>query len=175
MVSKTERARQLALEGKSRSEIMEQVPCSKTTAFNALKWAEAQKPPEARPPSIEVTEEEAKPEFVVEAEAPEEVVEEEVAPPEVPEIPVTFDKETVWNFFDAMFGKDTWGDYGMDTGKTKALANLWEPIFIKHWEKIVTTWGIEIMAVVGTLFIVGGHIRAVRKVQRERKPKKEMP
>lgn len=175
MSSKTERARELALQGKSKVEIMELVPCSRTTAFNALKWAERQIKEKVapKPPGVEVIEKPAKPEFVPEAppEVPEEVIPEipEVAPPE---IPIEVNVKDVINFFDAMFGKDTWGDdYGMDKGKCESLARLWYPVFIKHWETIVETWGLEIMALVGTLFIVGGHVRSVRRKQSERKRK----
>lgn len=174
MTSKTDRARQLALEGKTRSEIMELIPCSKTTAFNAIKWAEKQRGEELKPipPTVEITEEPAKPEFMAEA-PPEEKEKEEAPPTEAPEIPMEVDVKDVHNFFDAMFGKSTWGEYGMDEDKTKSLANLWYPVFQKHWSEIVETWGLEIMAVAGTLFIVGGHIRSVRKMQIAKKPKQE--
>ena len=172
MSSKTDRARQYALQGKTRTEIMELTPCSKTTAFNAIKWATQQRAETAKkPPEVIVTEEKAEPKFMPEAppEAPEE--EEVEAPPEAPEIPIELKISDVENFFDAMFGKDTWGDdYGMDKGKCHSLGRLWYPVFLKHWEKIVETWGLEIMAVVGTVFIVGGHIRAVRRKKPE-KPK----
>lgn len=177
MSSKTEKARQYALQGLPRHEIMEKVPCSKTTAFNALKWVETQRAkvtPKA--PEIKVSEEEAKPEFKIEAEAPPEIEEEEVpeAPKEVPTIPIEVNVKDVEVFVDALFGKDTWGDYGMDKGKCQSLGRLWYPVFVKHWEGIVETWGLEIMALVGTLFIVGGHIRSVRGKKKKIREKKKL-
>lgn len=162
--TKTDKARELALQGFKRSEIMEQVPCARTTAFNAIKWAQAQKARgKPKAPEVKVEEkpiaERFKPEAPIEEEAP---VEEEEVPEEKPEVPMEFRIEDVETFFDAIFGKDTWGEYGMDKGKTHSMARLWRPVFIKHWEQIVETWGVEIMAVIGTIFIVGGHIRKVR-------------
>ena len=173
MSSKTERARQYALQGKTIAEIKELVPCSKTTAFNAIKWAGQQKAEGVKKrPRVEVTEEEKKPAYM--PEAPTEVPTEEEAevPTEAPEIPMEFSPKTVHTFFKSIFGKDTWGEYGMDEEKTKALAELWTPCFIKHWKTIVETWGIEIMAVVGTIFILGGHVRSVRRKKPEKKGEK---
>lgn len=57
-MGKLEKARELALQGKSRAEIKELVPCGRTTAYKAHAWAQKRIHGEAaEPPSVEVVEE----------------------------------------------------------------------------------------------------------------------
>jgi len=176
-MSKTSKARELAQQGKSVNEIRELVPCGKTTAFNAVKWAQQQAGAGRKPgkPGVEVIEKPVEGEIpaMAPSEVPEEPEEPEAPeePGEVPEIPIEVTVDDVHNFIDAILGTDTWGDYGMASGKTKSLARLWFPVFRKHWDEIVESWGLEIMAVVGTIVVVGGHVRSVGRKKKEEKEK----
>jgi len=84
--SKKQQARDLALKYKdlmyhqARAKLMEEIPCSRSTATKALKWFEKQQKEEkAVKPSIEVAaEEKKKPEFLPEAEIVEIEVEEPI-------------------------------------------------------------------------------------------------
>lgn len=178
-MTKLDEAIRLLKEGKEPKQVEEMVPCSRATVWRAEKIVEGEK---ARPvtPEFEVEEEEVPEERLppLEPEAPveEEGLEEEEEIP-LEEIPEELTKEQFLTFMDAICGKDTLGDrYGFESKQVKTLSNLWFPVVIRHWEKFVEKWGLEAMAILGTIVVCLPKIRLLIediKVYRKAKPEKE--